>query len=40
MEWVNDSLIDNYEDRLDEFLGFIYEITLTDGRYYLGRKQF
>ena len=40
MEWVNASLIDNYEDRLDEFLGFIYEIKLTDGRYYIGRKQF
>ena len=40
MEWVNASLIDNYEDRLDDFLGFIYEIKLTDGRYYIGRKQF
>jgi len=40
MEWVNGTSIEDFEDRLDDFLGFIYEIKLTDGRYYIGRKQF
>ena len=40
MEWVNVTSIDDYEDRLDKLMGFIYEIKLKDGRYYIGRKQF
>jgi hypothetical protein len=38
--WKNSSPIKNFEDRLSDFLGFIYEIKLKDGRYYVGRKQF
>lgn len=40
MEWINTTHLKDFEDNLDEYLGFIYEITLQDGRYYIGRKQF
>ena len=40
LTWKNSSPIKNFEDRLSDFLGFIYEIKLKDGRYYVGRKQF
>ena len=40
MEWVNVTSIEDFENRLDKLMGFIYEIKLTDGRYYIGRKQF
>ena len=40
LAWKNSSPIKNFEDRLSDFLGFIYEIKLKDGRYYVGRKQF
>lgn len=39
IEWINETDID-FENDLERYLGFIYCIELTDGRYYYGRKQF
>ena len=37
--WINETGID-YEKHINDLLGFIYEINLKDGRFYVGRKQF
>lgn len=39
-EWINSTHLTDFEDNLKDYLGFIYEITMKDGRYYVGRKQF
>jgi hypothetical protein len=39
LKWKNETGI-NYEEDLEQYLGFVYEIELKDGRYYVGRKQF
>lgn len=40
MEWINSTHLKDFENNLEDYLGFIYEITMKDGRYYVGRKQF
>lgn len=37
MEWTNCTGI---VFDINDYLGFIYELVTTDGRYYIGRKQF
>ena len=38
--WINRTGLELTDELLTEYLGFIYKVTLPDGAYYYGRKQF
>jgi len=38
-DWVNKTGF-NFRRNMDDHLGFIYQIDMKDGGYYIGRKQF